>query len=778
MTATTKTPATAALSRRSFLKVSAMTGGALAVGIDLSGCAHVDMTGDVPGEFQPSAYLRIFPDDRVVFVLDKAEMGQGVYTGMAQMAAEELDIPAERIDVEFAPVHGDYGNTTMGGFQATGGSTSVPDSWEKLREAGATARAHLVQAAADKWDVPAEWLRTEDGWVIDDKSNRRLRYGELTTAAAQTSIGDIKLKDPKDFKVIGQSVTRKDALLKSTGKAAFGMDVQMQGLLTAVVLRPPFLGGKVKSFDAAAAKKQPGVVDVFEIPHGVAVVADTYWKARQASSKVSVTWDESGRIAVDTKKLRETYDKLAKTTDEDKISVEVDEGDLEDEAKKASKTIEAIYEAPFLQHAPMEPQNTTAWVRGDKVDIWSPTQSPSVAQEAAVRVAGVSRDNVTFHQTFLGGGFGRRGMGDFVEEAVAVSKKLQRPVKVVWSREDDTQNGFLRPAATSRFVATLDDKGWPTTMKHDLVSQSIMASIAGKMLSAFPPEWIPHAITDYLSETFGNVLRDGMITDPVVLEGASEIGYGIHHRQLTFRQHEPGVPVGFWRSVGHSSNAFAVEGFIDELAHAAQEDPFTFRQKLLKKGNAERHLGVLELAAEKAGWGKPLPPGRFRGIAQHSSFNSYCGMVMEVERADERIVVKRVVVSADVGIVVNPDIVKAQLESGVIYALSAALKQAITHKAGAIEQSNFHDYQMLRMHESPAIECHLVDSREDPTGVGEISVPPTAPALANAVFAATGERYRRLPIEPAMLPPTQRGKLAAVVDPIGVRQGDSVRSAP
>jgi isoquinoline 1-oxidoreductase beta subunit len=769
-------PTTATLSRRSFLKVSALAGGAFALSFDLTGCAHADMTGDVPGEFQPNAHLRIFPDDRVVFVLDKAEMGQGVYTGLAQLVAEELDIDAEQIEVEFAPVHEDYGNPNFGGLQGTGGSTSIPASWDGLREAGATARAHLVQAAADKWGVPTTWLRTEAGWVIDERSNRRIRYGELTTDAARTSIGDVKLKDPKDFKVIGKSVTRKDALLKSTGKAAFGMDVQIDGMLTAVVIRSPFLGGKLKSFEAAEAKKQPGVFDVFEIDRGVAVVANTYWQARQASSKVKVTWDDSGRIPVDTKKLRETYDALVKTTDEDKISVEVDEGELAEVAKNASKTIEAIYEAPFLQHAPMEPQNTTAWVRGEKVDVWSPTQSPSVAQEAAVRVAGVSRENVTFHQTFLGGGFGRRGMGDFVEEAVAVSAKIQRPVKVVWSREDDTQNGFLRPAATSRFVATLDDKGWPTTLKHDLVSQSIMASVAGKMLSAFPPEWIPHVITDYIFETAGDVLRDGMVTDPVVLEGAHEIGYAMKHRQLTFRQHEPGVPVGFWRSVGHSSNAFAVEGFIDELAHHAKEDPFTFRQKLLREGNAARRLGVLELAADKAGWSKPLPAGRYRGIAQHSSFNSYCGM--EVETAGEQVLVKRVVVAADVGIVVNPDIVKGQLESGVIYALSAALKQAITHKGGAIEQSNFHDYQMLRMHECPDIECHLVDSRESPTGVGEISVPPTAPALANAVFAATGQRYRRLPIEPAMMPPTKRGKLAAVVDPLGPRPGDGVRSAP
>ena len=714
-----------------------MAGGGMMLSLDLS-CTHVYGQGTkTHGAFLPNAWLRIYPDNKMVFMLDRNEMGQGVMTSSAMMVAEELEVSPDELTIEFAPEGREYNNTLFG-VHATGGSTSTMASFPILREAGANARELLRAAAAKEWRVPLDEVVANEGRLSAPGKNAS--YGEMATRAAGMRIAKVTLKKPSEWKVLGKPHGRLDARPKVDGSAQFGIDVKIPGMLTAVVVRAPITGGKVKSFDAKEALALKGVEHVVEIPNGVAVVAKNYWLARRASNLLKVEF-EGADESISTQSL---HDAFAKRLDEEAATV-TQEGDAKSTLEGAAQKISATYEVPYLQHAPMEPMNATARVAGDRCDVWAPTQGPAVCHEIATRVTGLDYDQVHIHPTYLGGGFGRRGMIDFVEEAVRISKATGATVKVVWSREDDMKSGFLRPATLSRFEGAVSD-GKISAWSHTLAGQSVLFSASKSLLSAIPPEWLSYVAKDYMTKQFGNLLKSGSFVDPTPLEGASELPYDIENFDMHFAQHEPPIPVGFWRAVGHSSNGFIVESFVDELAHLAKVDPFVFRQKALHQ--SPRHLAVLNLAAEKAGWGKALPPGVFRGIAKHASFGSYVAQVVELSIENGQAKVHRVVCAVDCGRPLNPDIIKAQMEGGIIFGLSAALKQGIDFENGAIVQENFHDYRMLRMHEAPAIETHIVQSEEKPGGIGEVGLPPIAAAVGNAIFAATNVRLRKLPLEP------------------------------
>jgi isoquinoline 1-oxidoreductase beta subunit len=712
--------ATGQYSRRDFLKAGAAAGAGLTLAVYLPGCgkgAPVAEAAVATPTFLPNAWLRIGPDGWVTVMVDRSEMGQGVDTALPMLVAEELDADWKRVRVEHAPAGEQYINPLFG-IQGTGGSTSVRAAFKPLREAGAKARAMLVAAAASTWGVDAASLRTEKGAVIG-ADGKKLTYGALADKAATMPVpATVTLKEPKDWKIIGTSVPRVDLRSKVDGTAGFGIDATAPGMLTAVVMRSPVFGGKVKSFDATAAKASPGVKDVVQIGSGVAVVADTYWNAKKGRDALKVVWDEGALAKTSSESIRAQFASLANRPG---VTARKD-GDAAGALARGAKKIEAVYEVPYLAHACMEPMNTAAHVRSDGVTVWSPTQyqmgNGLGVRGIASKLTGIPEDKVEVHTTYLGGGFGRRFELDFVIDAVETSKATGTPVKVVYSREDDVQHDFYRPATYNRLAAALDGEGAPLAWTHRIVGPSIFAR--------FGP------------------LKNGI--DGSSVEAAAEMPYAVPNVKVEWARAEPGIPVGFWRSVGNSQNSFIVESFVDELAHAAGKDPFEFRRGLL--GKHPRHKAVLELAAEKAGWGQPLPAGRFRGIAVQESFGSYVAEVAEVSVSPEgKVKVHRIVCAVDCGIIVNPDIVVAQMESGIVYGLSAALSGEITIKDGRVVQGNFDNYPVLRMNEMPVVEVHLVKSTEDPGGVGEPGTPPAAPAVCNAIFAATGKRVRRLPIK-------------------------------
>jgi isoquinoline 1-oxidoreductase beta subunit len=704
------------LSRRGFLKNGILAGGGLILGLYLP-LRGAGGTSNPQGEsFMPNAFIRIGTDDMVTVVVNKSEMGQGVYTALPMLVAEELEVDWTKIRIESAPVDPVY-NHTEWGVQGTGGSTSVLSEWERLRKAGATARVMLLKAAASIWKVDPSSCRAEKGVIIHNGTKKRLSYGKLVEKAAQMEPPkDVSLKEPKDFKIIGKPRRRLDTPEKTNGKAIFGIDVTIPGMLTSVVARPPVFGGKVKSFNSDKAKAVPGVKEVFEIDSGVALVADGFWPAHKGREALEIVWDEGPLARLSTEGMREDYGKLAKTPG----TVARKKGDPQESLSKSSKQIEAEYEVPFLAHACMEPLNCVVDLRDDRCEIWTGTQFQTMDRNSAARVLGLKPEQVKLHTTFLGGGFGRRGNphSDFVTEAAHVAKAVKKPVKVVWTREDDTRGGYYRPMWYDRIAAGIDEKGNLTAWKHTIVGQSILAG------TPFDPK---------------------ADVDPASVEGAKDIPYDIPNLLVDLHTPKIGVPVLWWRSVGHSHTAFVVESFIDEVAHAIGKDPYELRRKLLSKH--PRHLGVLKLAAEKAGWGKPLPKGRGRGIAVHHSFGSFVAQVAEVSVSlAGNVRVHKVVCAVDCGRFVNPDTIKAQMESGVVFGLSAVLHGEITFKNGRVVQSNFHDYPILTMSEMPIVDVHIVSSQEKSGGVGEPGVPPIAPAVGNAVFAATGKRIRRLPI--------------------------------
>jgi isoquinoline 1-oxidoreductase beta subunit len=671
--------------------------------------------------FALNPYLRIGTDGRVVVIVGKAEMGQGVYTSLPMLVAEELEVDWSKISVEASPVAQEYYHAQWGVIQVTGGSTSVLSEWDRLRKAGASARMMLVQAAAETWKVDPKSCRAEGGSVQHEPTNRRLSYGELAEKAARIKPPkDVSLKQPKEFKVIGKPMNRLDTPEKTSGEAIFGIDVKVPGMLTAVIARAPIFGAKVKSLSAEKAKAVPGVKEVVKVESGVAVVADDFWSARLGREALEIAWDEGVNEKLSTESMREQYRNLAKTPG----AVARKEGNSEEGFRKAAKQISAEYEVPYLAHAPMETLNCLVDLRADRCDIWTGTQFQSADRDAAAQIAGLKPEQVRIHNAFLGGGFGRRANphSDFVSEAVHVAAKVKKPVKVIWTREDDIKGGYYRPFWYDRIAAGLDAKGSPVAWNHTIVGQSIQ-----------------------VGSPFEGAMIDEHGVDVTSVEGAADIPYAIPNILVDLHSPKIGVPVQWWRSVGHSHTAFVVESFIDELAHASGKDPFEFRRSLLIKH--PRRKAVLELAAQKAEWTRPPEKGIGRGIAVHESFGSIVAQVAEVSvNPAGRVRVHKVVCAVDCGMVVNPEIVRAQMESGIVFGLSAALHGAITFKEGRVEQSNFNDYQILRMYEMPRVDVFIVPSEEPLGGVGEPGVPPIAPAVGNAIFSATGKRIRRLPV--------------------------------
>jgi isoquinoline 1-oxidoreductase beta subunit len=715
----------AVFGRRSFLKTSAAAGGGLVVALYVPGAAAaLSAQAPRPQPLLPFAYVKITPDETVTIVSNHSEMGQGVYTSLPMLLNEELQADWSKIRVESAPVDAMY-NHPIFGIQITGGSTTTAAEWDHYRKLGAAARVVLVAAAAQQWKVDASTCRVEKGVVIHTPTSKKATYGSLAAVAATLPVPvDVPLKDPKNFTLIGKPTRRLDTPSKTNGTAQFGLDVTLPGMLTALIARSPVFGGKVMSFDATEAQQVPGVKAVVQVPTGVAVIAERFWPAKLGRDKLKIKWDEGDNSNLSTTRMLADFS--ARSASPGNLAKKT--GDPQSALSSAAKKITAEYDVPYLAHAMMEPLNCVVDLRADSCEIWTGTQFETVDRANAAKTAGLPPEKVQIHTTLLGGGFGRRAnpASDFVIEAVQVAKVAKAPVKVVWTREDDMHGGWYRPMWHDRFAAGLDASGNPVAWTHTIVGQSIMAGTPFESL----------------------MIKDGV--DSASVEGASDLLYGIPNLQVDLHSPKIGVPVQWWRSVGHSHTGFSVEAFFDEVAHAGGKDPYQLRRTLLAQ--QPRMLAVLDLAAEKAGWSKFgaskwLPKGVGRGIATHFSFDSYVAQVIEASvEKDGNVRVHRVVCAVDCGRVVNPDTVKAQMEGGIIFALTAALKTEITLENGRVQQSNFHDYPMLRIHEAPAIEVYIVPSEEKPTGVGEPSVPPVAPALSNAIFAATGRRVRRLPI--------------------------------
>ena len=703
------------IGRRSFLKISAAAGGGLLIGFSLPARASQIGTDPAAAEFAPNAWIRVSPDNVVTLMVASSEMGQGVMTAIPMLAADEMDADWSRVRIETAPAAREYFNPLIG-QQLTGGSTAVRAFWMPVRQAGATARAMLLEAAAATWGVPAAQCRADNGTVVHRASGRQLSYGALADKAAVLPVPkSVVLKEPSEFRLIGTPVSRVDTPAKVAGKAVFGQDVRLPGMLTALVLRCPVFGGRLAGFDAAAARAIPGVRAVFAIESGVAVVADGFWSAKTGRDALRARWDEGANAALSSAVIERRFEEAARRPG----AVARNVGNAGAAEASSTRRLNAIYEVPFLAHACMEPMNCTADVRLDRCDVWVPTQAQTGAQRTAAAITGLPEGQVMIHTTFLGGGFGRRSEQDFVSEAVQISKTVRAPVKLLWTREDDMQHDFYRPATYNLLSAGIGGRGALLSWRHHIVGPSIFARV------------------------FPKSIKNGI--DPTSVEGAANLPYAVPNIHVTYVLDDPGVPVGFWRSVGSSQNTFVTECFLDEVAHATGKDPYQMRRALLKKH--PRHLAVLDLAARQADWGRPLPPGRHHGIAVAGSFGSYVAEVAEVSiSAHGGVRVHRVVCAVDCGMVVNPDTVKAQMESGIVYGLSAALADEITIKDGRVQQSNFDDYPVLRMDSMPEIEVHIVRSAEPPGGIGEPGTPPIAPAVANAVFAATGRPIRRLPI--------------------------------
>jgi isoquinoline 1-oxidoreductase beta subunit len=703
------------LNRRSFLKVTA-AGGALIVGGYIPGLQDPG-TVEAAAVFEPNVWVKITPDSTVTIVLSQLEMGQGVMTSMPMLVAEELDVDFNKIKTEWAPADPKYGNPNFGGAQLTAGSNSVRGMWKILRESGAMARLMLITAAAQTWNVPENTISTDKGEVVHKATGRRLKYGALVDKASTLPVPkNVSLKDPKAFHLLGVSTPRLDIPEKVNGKAVFGMDVKRPGMLVATVVKCPAFGGKVESFNADKAKAVPGVRHVVKISSGVAVVADNYWAASNAAKVLlaDVRWNQGPLANLTSDDIRKKYVALA----EQPGKVARNNGDVSAAIKNNPKSFERVFELPFLAHACMEPMNCTADVRADRCDVWVPTQGQTASHEAAVAASGLPGKSVNIYTTYLGGGFGRRGEADFVTDAVETSKAVGKPVKVIWSREDDIQHDFYRPVSYVRMWGAVDGSGKATVFMQRLVQQSLM-----KRLGPLPPDGI----------------------DRISVDGSATLPYDIPNVRVEYIETDPGIPYGFWRSVGASVQGYVVEAFIDELATTAGKDPYQFRHDMLSK--APRHRAVLEMVAEKSGWGKPLPAGHARGIAMMEAFGSIIGQVAEVSVTNGAVKIHKMWCAVDTGWVINPDTIKAQMEGGTLYGLTAALKGEITIKNGGVMQHHFNDYQMIRHPEAPEVDVHIVPSTEEPGGIGEPSTAVAAGALVNAIAAATGKRIYKLPIK-------------------------------
>jgi isoquinoline 1-oxidoreductase beta subunit len=722
MTAQATAPRTSFdFTRRRFLEAGAVASVGLLIGFNLRHGRGLAEAAETANAWEPNAFIRIAPDDTVTVIAKHIEIGQGAYTGLATIVAEELDADWSQIRVESAPADQERYKNLRSGAQLTGGSSSMANSWDQLRHAGAAARAMLVTAAVTEWKVPAGEVTVERGVVLHAPSNRRATFGELATRAADVpQPTDVKLKDPKDWKLIGTHVPRVDSKEKTDGSAQFTMDVYLPDMLTALIARAPRFGARVRSFDPSAALKVRGVKQVVEVPTGVAVLADGFWAARQGRAALKVEWDEEAAEMRGTEELFNSYRVLAQQPG----TPARHDGDPATAIARAEYVLEAFYKFPYLAHAPMEPLDCVVRLGPDGCEVWAGSQAQTTDQYTVAKVFDLPVEKVRIHTMLGGGSFGRRATpnGDVAGEAAAIVKAIggRQPVKLMWTREDDIRGGRYRPLYVHYVRAGLDSSGRIVGWQHRIVGQSI--------LRGSPFE---HAM-----------VKNGI--DRTSVEGASNLPYAVGDIAVELQTTDVGVPVLWWRSVGSTHTAFSTETFIDELAHAAKRDPVAYRRKLLK--GHPRHLGVLDLAAEKAGWGTPLPAGRARGVAVHESFNTAVAEIAEVSLgADGLPRVERVVCAVDCGLAINPDVVRAQMEGGIGFGLGAALLNEITLFEGRVEQSNFHDYRPIRVERMPAIEVHIVPSTAAPTGVGEPGVPPIAPAVANAMFELTGKRVRRLP---------------------------------
>jgi isoquinoline 1-oxidoreductase beta subunit len=704
-------------SRRNFLKIGLAVGGGLMIGVRIPGNARAEAAGG--GSFAPNAFIRIAPDNAITLIMSHTEVGQGVYTSASMLIAEELEVGLDQITPEHAPPNNALYTDPNLGEQATGGSTSTLAGWEPLRKAGATARIMLVNAAAAQWHVDAASCTAERAVVHHAASGRSATYGQLASAAAQQTVPkDVPLKPDSDFKLIGKTQKRIDQAGKVNGSLQFGMDVQVPGMKIGTVAACPVLGGKLVSIDEAAARAVPGVRDVVKLPDTVAVIGDHMWAAISGLKAAAPVWDDGPNGHVESDAIVKA---LAAASEKDGVDAKK-QGDPQGAIAGAAKKIDAVYQLPFLSHAPMEPINTTLHIRSDGADLWVGTQVPPRAQAAVAKAAGLKPEQVTVHNQYMGGAFGRRLDVDSIEQAAAIAAKLGYPVKLIWTREEDIQHDLYRPYYYDRVSAGLDANGKIVGWTHRTTASSVMA------------RWFPAGMT------VGGQL------DPDTVEGALETPYEIpaQHNQYV-RCESPGVTTAWWRGVGPTHNIFVVESFVDELAAEAGIDPVEFRRRNLRK--EPRALAVLNLVAEKSGWGQPLPKGRGRGVALQFAFNSWLATVADVSVTDRgEVVLHKVDVAADVGPVVNPGGLEAQLQGGLIFGLSMALYSEITHTKGRVDQSNFHDYRVLRINEAPQIGVHIVNNPTAPIGgVGEAGTAAAAPALANAIFAATGRRLRRIP---------------------------------
>jgi isoquinoline 1-oxidoreductase subunit beta len=727
-----------AISRRTFVAQGTIAGAGLVIGVRLSpvkAFAQENEKGPKKPAVNPfDAYIHVMPDGKISLIVAKSEMGQGIKTGLAMLLAEEAEVDFNSVSVEQAETRPD-----IYAHLGTGGSGSTMENFMPLRRAGATVRDLMITAAAQKWNVPKNECRAKNGAVVHEKTSRRFTYGELVEAAQKLPLPDpekVELKHESDFELIGHATPRVDIPSKVNGSAVFGLDVRVPEMLFAVAARCPTFGGKHAHFDATKAKAVPGVKQVFEIPAlgrdmftagGVAVVADSTWAAMQGRDALQIQWDNGAAAAESTSTLHTALHAGAA-----KAGKRVrNDGDVEAVLSNGAKRVEATYEFPFLAHATMEPMNITVHARSGEAEVWAPTQSPDWVQRTVAKILDLKPEKVVVHTTLMGGGFGRRYMADYPAEAAQIAKVVGKPVQLVWSREDDMTHDFYRPAACHQMKGAVDQNGRPLAWSHTIASTSI---------GAF---WDP---------------PEHQAPEKSEVGGAEQMPYAIPNVRLEYNHVASAVPPLWWRSVEHSFNGFAVECFIDELAAAARQDPVQFRRTLLvkpanwKAKNDEdpdpgRLRAVMELAAEKSGWDRPLPKGKGRGIATYHSFGSYICEVAEVTVQGSSFKVDRMVAAIDCGQIVNPESVRAQAESAIIYGLSAALKNEITVKNGAIEQTNFDGYDPIRISEAPPIEVYLMKSKDEPGGMGEPALPPAAPAVANAIFAACGKRVRKLPFQ-------------------------------
>jgi len=694
--------------RREFIKIVSLSGGGLFLASFVPLQNIFSNTSDDPKIFAPSVYLKIDSNGVVTIIFHRSELGQGVKTALPMLIAEELEVDWEKIVIEQSDADPKYGN------QSTGGSTSIRLNWEPLRIAGATARVMLVTAAAARWNVSPENCLAESGFVINKLNNEKFSYGDLVEDASKLPVPkDVKLKDPKDFKLIGKRIHRVDTPDKIHGIAKFGIDIVVPGIYYAAVSRCPSIGGKVKTFNSTKTKSLPGVIEVVQISNGVAVIADSTWHAFNGRDALVIDWDYGPNANVNNEDIR---NELIKNTRKEGFEWE-GRGNVNKEIEKGEKVIEAIYEVPFITHAPLEPMNCVAKVENGKAELWLGSQTPQDARSSVARTLGLNEDNVTVHITLMGGGFGRRLVNDFAVEAAEISKASAKPIKLTWTREEDMKFGLYRPPSMHVLKGSVTEDGRPLKFSHHVIAPSI---IQMRFYRELPPK------------------------DYDIKEGTVDLQYNIPNMSITGTTIATHVPISWLRSVYHTQNPFAVESFIDEMAFAANKDPYEFRRDMLPDNS--RLKNVLNVAAEKSGWGKSLPKGKGMGIAISECYESFCAEVAEVTVENNRIKVDRFVVVIDCGIVVNPDLMESQMQGAIAFGLSAVLKGEITIKNGGVEQSNFDDYQILTYNEMPVVDVHYIQNNYKVGGVGEVGIAACAPALCNAIFAASGKRVRRLPV--------------------------------